>query len=378
MCANVMWFGLAYSDIMDQIMRFDVLVVGGGPAGLSTSIYLRRRYGLSTLVLMKDMRKHPVGEVLTPIVKEELACLGVWDKFRQSCCVESTGVSAWWGASERRDWDYIFDPHGSGWHLDRRAFESLLCDEARNLGVEIADVRRICSCSRDDVGAWRVTTDTVAGTSASHVGWVFVNATGRGSRFAHITGSKTYFDQLVALYQYFDISRCVAQWEPRLWVETTASGWWYTAPLPHDMAVAVFLTDNDLVSADRPTFFQDQLRQAPNTRERLSGSRLYSEIRICSARSGVISGYRQDGSLTVGDASYTTDPIRGHGLLQSLRQAGEASEAIARHLNGDTNVIACFNRAVRLRFRDYYMRLFEHYELERRWRSNAFWARRTR
>ena len=359
-------------------MPFDVVIAGGGPAGLSTSIHLRRRFGLNTLVLMKDTRKHSVGEVLPPIAKEELARLGVWEEFRHSCCVASAGISTWWGGAERRNWDYIFDPHGSGWNIDRRAFEALLFDMARSVGVEIVTVQRVHRCSRDNCGQWRVIANGIGESRATHIGRIFVNATGRGTQFAHVIGSKIHIDRLVACYQYVDTSGRVPQWEPRLWVEATAEGWWYSAPIPNDLAIAVYLTDSDLIGGNIPAFFQSQLKNAPNTLKRLRQTRMQGGIRVCSARSGVISEYRQQRALTVGDASYTTDPIRGHGLLQSLRQAAEASEAIAHCLGGDPQALASFNHMLRSRFREYQARLFEHYEMETRWRSSPFWVRRMR
>ena len=356
-------------------MLADAVIVGNGTAGLSTSIHLRG-HGLTTVVLGRARATHKVGEVLAPIAKDEFARLGILGRMRENCSFTSAGVSVWWGGLARRDWDYIFDPHGSGWHLDKVAFEGLLTAETLRLGTLVQTATRIHTCWRDGSGRWTVEYSDADDNLKAVSGRIFVNAAGRSAQFSSVTGTRTYDDRLMACYCYFKRDDCFEAWEPRFWVEATPHGWWYSAPLPHSQAVAVFLTDSDLVVKDAETCFWTRIQDAPNTLVRLQAGQPYGKARYCSARSGICSGYKQPASLSVGDAAFTSDPIRGHGLLQAMRQSAEAAEVVARYLGGDGTAILSFEEALRVRYRTFRAGLHRHYSAEDRWQEHPFWVRR--
>ena len=56
-------------------MDYDVIIVGGGPAGLSTAVQLRRD-GYSAMILAKDHLGRRF-DLLSPDAKGELALFGV-------------------------------------------------------------------------------------------------------------------------------------------------------------------------------------------------------------------------------------------------------------------------------------------------------------
>ncbi len=57
------------------------------------------------------------------------------------------------------------------------------------------------------------------------------------------------------------------------------------------------------------------------------------------------------GWLLVGDAAGFLDPFTGEGLHRALVSARLAAAAVDRHLDGDPDALAAYDRAMRARFR---------------------------
>ncbi len=77
--------------------QFDVLVLGGGPAGCAVAIGLAQA-GLAVAVLGRSSyAADRVGDTLAPEAAPWLARLGVADAVRAAPGIESPGVVSLWG-----------------------------------------------------------------------------------------------------------------------------------------------------------------------------------------------------------------------------------------------------------------------------------------
>ena len=99
---------------------FDVAVVGGGPAGAAAAIRLARA-GAATVVIDADPRHgDKIGESLAPSVRLVLERIGVWEQHQAAGHLPCFGNRSSWGGAEIDTHDFLCDPYGHGWHLDRR------------------------------------------------------------------------------------------------------------------------------------------------------------------------------------------------------------------------------------------------------------------
>jgi 2-polyprenyl-6-methoxyphenol hydroxylase-like FAD-dependent oxidoreductase len=157
----------------------DVVVLGGGPAGIATALALTR-LGRSVAVLERSAsRSTRVGESLPPEVRLPLTALGVWERFLASGPVSSPGTVSFWGRPEPAEEDFLFNPHGTGWHVDRGAFDAMLAGALSDSGG-VLDPVRLVSCIRVARSFWDLVAD-VRGARARLRARLLVDATGRAS-----------------------------------------------------------------------------------------------------------------------------------------------------------------------------------------------------
>src|SRR5262249_36006507 len=253
---------------MTSIRDTQVVIVGGGPAGSVTAMVLARAGRRVLLVEESVGEADRVGEAIPPAARPLLRRLGLLERLPAAGHLPCYGNRSVWGSDEPYSTDFILDPNGHGWHLDRRRFDAMLRDAARSAGAEVLRGLRPSEATRDGVGCWRIGLrgDREAETTVG-CDWL-VGATGRRAPMAAPPGApRRRDDGLVAFHARFrPATGAVEDRDSRTTVEAVSDGWWYTALVPDGERVVAFLTDADL--ADRPA-----LLSASGFGDRLTGAR---------------------------------------------------------------------------------------------------------
>jgi len=120
-------------------MNFDALILGGGPAGTAAAIVLARS-ALKVAVLERTAYDTPrIGETFPPEICVPLQRLGVWESFRRAGHLPAPGIISCWGSDVPAENDFIFNPYGCGWHVDRSRFDRMLAEAAGQQGASVLD-----------------------------------------------------------------------------------------------------------------------------------------------------------------------------------------------------------------------------------------------
>ncbi len=355
---------------------YDVAVVGGGPAGAATARRLASQ-GRSVVLLERSRFDRPrVGETLAPGVQPLLRNLGVWDRFARLGALPSWGTRSIWGARGPATHSHLISGYGCAWHVDRLMFDRMLVDASVAAGARLHTGTAVARSRYDNAG-WQLVT-----TAGDFIYCrVVVDATGRRAAVGRALGARRLaFDRLTAVTRTW--KAVGVQREQYLLVETSADGWWYSAPLPGDTMIAMLMTDADLcrryVLSDS-AYWDARLHLAPCTAARIRGASPSTPARVHPAASHRL--LRRDDPrpwLAVGDAALAVDPVSGSGVPRALRTAEAATYTASQLLDRPEDaaaLIVAYEDARNDEFTTYLTERASYYAMERRYRT-PFWARR--
>jgi flavin-dependent dehydrogenase len=329
-----------------------------------------------------------LGETVPPGIVTQLARLGLWDPFLAAGHVPVPGVVALWGSRTPYENEFLVNPYGCGWHLDRAGFEAMLLGAAEGAGVEV-HTGAVLDCRGDGPRGWVVrvaTRDAAHGGPRSGAGvrallapWI-IDASGRGARVARARGvEQVTHDRLIALARFFTVPDSAAtRADTRTVIEAVESGWWYHAALPAGRAVAVLFTDADLLppgALRRARWWDDHLAATRLVADRLDSASVASRLTAASAATRSLAVPCGPGWLAIGDAAQCWDPLSGQGVLKALASAAAAVEVLVTGRSVDCALDRYGERARSDLARCLVLRA-AHYRRETRWADSPFWLRR--
>jgi flavin-dependent dehydrogenase len=359
--------------------RTTVAIAGGGPAGASCAIALGRLGIPVTLVDASAGSGNPLGESLASSATPLFHALGVFAAVMATHPLPCHGNRSSWGGDALEEHDFLRDPHGPGWHLDRPAFNAALLGAAAAAGADYRLGTRVRSVQRDGSG-WRISLAGPAGAETL-LAELVVDAAGRPAWIARLLGVKRVaFDRLVGAVATLG-PRAAPLRDSFTLVEARPEGWWYSALLPDGRLAAAFFTDPDLLAARAAwtaAGWTALLAESGGTRERVAagGYVLASLPTIAPAGNICLQPAAGDGWLAVGDAAAAYDPLSSHGIGSALAGGRNAAAAIARHLAGDSAALADYADRIAAGYARYLKLWLAYYAQERRWPEAPFWRRR--
>ncbi len=290
------------------MIRCDVLIAGGGPAGLAAAIALRQK-GLD--VLVADAGRTPIdkacGEGLMPDAQKDLAALGIQLTAQDGEAFE--GIAFLSG----RHYAAARFERGTGVGIRRLQLHSLLVARCRQLGVRLAWGSRI-SADRTQNQLWTMDGEPCVYRYA-------IGADGQSSRVRQSIG----LGQGSVLSRRFG-ARChyrVKPWSRMVEVHWGDLGQAYITPVgPEEICVAT-------VARSPATRMEAVLASLPALRAHLEGASPTSKMRGALTTTRKLRRVTAGNVALTGDASGSADAITGEGIALSFRQARLLAEAIA-------------------------------------------------
>jgi len=333
--------------MVEARVDFEVVVVGGGPAGAAVATLVAQA-GRDVLLLERASGpRFKIGESLMPATYWTFQRLGVLEKMRQSFFPKKFSVQFFTHDGRATSPFYFFEnedhPSTQTWQVMREDFDRLLLDNAAEHGAEVrfgANVREVLFEDGRAVGV-KVEEE---GESREIRSRVVVDATGQSAFLSRQLGLREVDDCLrnVSYFTHFEGAQRgygIDEGATLILHTRNQDSWFWFIPLPEDrVSVGVVGPVDYLVAGgdgDPQRVFERELELCPPLRERLEGARQVREVQVAKDFSYVSRRIAGDGWVMVGDAFGFLDPIYSSGVFLALKSGEMAADAIVEGLEAD-------------------------------------------
>lgn len=358
---------------------FDICILGGGPAGATAALMLKKRNpDLSILLVESSHYEHwRVGETLSPDAGRAFRELSIWDSFVSKEHLASYGTCAAWEHAAVIENEFIYHPEGKGWHLNRVAFDEWMADQAAEKGADLRKGTRYISHAHTEKLIC-LTLEDAQHKYQVEAGLV-VDASGRLSAFCRNEKvERTTYDRLSGAIGFFATNAPAEKLSTYTLVESQEEGWWYSAYLSDGRFIIAFMTDADILKAKKlkdTNLFLNQLRHTLHTKNRVPKLEPIEPIRILSAASMLSQRVTGDRWIALGDAASTFDPLSSQGIYKAIRSGMFGAYAILDEQAGKPG-FSKYQRFISDEYKEYLDTKKEFYGRVKRWPQSEFWRRR--
>lgn len=324
--------------------KYDVIVVGGGPAGSTTGALLAEK-GHDVLVLEKEkFPRYHVGESLMPFCYFPLERLGLVDTLMESgnprkYCVQFVRQDGF--LSQPFYFFQHFDhPSSTTWQVWRSEFDKMILDKARKNGASVLEETQAKSLIKSENRVEGVVVESKDLGEVELYAPLVIDASGRDCFAARKEKWLVRDPELkkIALWTYYK----GAKRDPGLDEGATTvaylpgKGWFWYIPLSGDMVSVGIVAEHQYLfngsTKDHAEIFQREVQNNEWIKEHLAEGEQTGEYRVTGDYS-----YRNrycaiDGLALAGDALGFLDPVFSSGVFLALKSgvmlADEVDEAL--------------------------------------------------
>lgn len=325
---------------------YDVIVIGGGPAGSSSSAILAEEGHKVLLLEREKFPRYHIGESLIPFTYFPLERLGLVERMKKSHFVNKYSVCFVPPHGRTSQPFYFFnrydkDTVASTWQVLRSEFDQILLDNSREKGVEVKEQTKVLELLRDgDLKVIGVRAQSQDGTITDYYARITLDCTGKEAFTTVRNGWKVRDPYLnkVAVWTYYKGSRR----EPGIDEgQTTVAfvkdkGWFWHIPQHDDMVSVGVVAEGKYLSRDGikdpEGIFKREVEENLWVKESLSHGQQVGQYYITSEYTHHAKHCGSDGLLLVGDAFAFLDPVFSSGLMFAMKSGVLAGEEVSKGL----------------------------------------------
>lgn len=328
-------------------MDCDVAIIGGGPAGSTLGIYLKK-YNPELVVHIYEAEKFPrdhVGESQLPTISQYLYEMGVWDKVEAAGFPIKIGGTFKWGRTKDL-WHFSFIQEDlretprparfegqrtrTAFQVDRAVYDKILLDHAREMGCEVFEETTVAKVIND---GYRVPALELASGGTVTARYYMDASGGRGVLRTALNVKCEYPTSLknVAFWGYWQN----AEWPENIGIGGTRAqimslpyGWVWFFPISETRTSVGLVTPAQYYKdcKMRPAeLYERALKEEPRIRYLLTDARYEGELSSTKDWSFLAERLYGENWFLVGESAGFADPILSAGMTITQSCAREAA-----------------------------------------------------
>jgi flavin-dependent dehydrogenase len=342
----------------EAIASFDVVVIGGGPAGTTIASLLTEK-GWSVCLLEKV--HHPrfhIGESLLPMNMPILEKLGVLEKvadigIKKYAAEFNSQVTSpeqdifYFAKAANKDYPFAYQ-------VRRSEFDELLFRNSKDKGVKAFEGITVNKVDLDQPVKKVWATNGTGESKEFHCQYI-VDASGRDTFLSKKlnTKKKNPDHQMAAIFGHFhDVERRAGPDEGNISIYWFEQGWMWLIPLKDGMMSAGCVCWPDyLKTRDKPLneFLQRTLFLVPEVADRFKNAKLAADAQATGNYSYSSSQMAGDGYLLIGDAYAFVDPVFSSGVylaMQGAVRGADYVDAVLKDPDRQTELAAALKQSM--------------------------------
>lgn len=354
-----------------------VIIIGGGPAGITAGLTLQSR-GISCLIIDSHTTNLvKLGECIPPNALPLFKKIGLEKLLYHEEHQFYFGNQSLWGSNEISEKNFLFDKHNKGILLNRSFFET----QIKEIAIH-NKVKWLNGYSLHTIEKTTEKTKVVVKSKDNTLSFTcdyLIDATGRKASICRkMNVTKETIDQLASISFQFLVEEKIPSF---VHTESYQNGWIYLAPAKAKMITVMIFTDIDLLpnKENEKGFVKKIINQSQLIRELLGGEIQEDQILELKTRIANTTFLRKpygDNWIAVGDAAYSYDPISSYGITSAIAGGYYGAHALTEAISGKTEAFQVYQYIMENAFNAYTIKLKEQYKQEKRWAKEPFWTRR--
>ncbi len=315
---------------------FDVVIIGGGPAGSTMATRLADK-GLDVIVFDKDV--HPrfhIGESLLPRNLPILEQLGVLEDVERIAVKKYGADLALPDREDYRKFEFAEanKQHPHAFQVKRAEFDLLLLRNAQSRGAEVIEGAKVTGVSFDDPDFISVTTRDGEGAETHWRTLFVVDASGRDTFLASRmkTRERDPNHNSAAVFAHFEgVQRRPGSDAGNTSVTWFDNGWFWTIPLSDNVDSVGIVCDPTFLrkrTCPLDQFLAEAIASCPQMKSRMADARPISETQAAGNFSYKSNTMHGDRFLLVGDAYAFLDPMFSTGVYLAMESAMQGADAV--------------------------------------------------
>ncbi len=338
-------------------MKRDVVIVGGGPAGSASAMFLAEQGIKSLIIEMEGFPRFHIGESLTGGGGKALRDLALGDvmdgrKHPQKQGVKVYGTTAkntWFVPVTGRDENWQLFPIHT-WQVRRSDFDTMMLDEAVRRGAELwrgkvlrpllngnGSVRGVVVQPQDGNGTLEIESEVLLDCSGQAT-WL--------ANLGGVTGPKYLgaYDRQVAFFTHVesairdDGTTRDTHKDNTLIFYNKKYHWSWFIPLDENVVSvgvvvpAAYFLEKKLSKQD---FLVRELHELnPEIKRRIPEVKMVEDVHVIPNYSYQVKGFTGKGFICVGDAHRFIDPIFSFGVTVAMREGQFMAPLVRDYLEG--------------------------------------------